>query len=243
MNVSLSDLLAEALNLHRNTAEAIVSVISKAPAHQTMRNDTIRVGKRVLTVLSGKICEIKCHVRSWPEGGTMLFEPALESVLPEGLELFPALDDVPPGASKAVKIPVCNSTKHDIFLSPRTVLGCIEEIIDSRPVHLGSSSQQPAKSNSDTHVCTAQVGPTSNNSERISSSSESHSQQKWHPPVSLDRLDQRQQEVVRQMLHEESDVFARGEGDIGCIPNLQLKINVVDDNPVQKCYNSIPKPL
>lgn len=237
-SVSLSDLLADALKLHRNTAEAIVSVISKAPAQETMRKETIRVGKRGLTVLSGKICEIKCHVRSWPEGGTMLFEPTLESVLPEGLELFPALVDVPPGACKVVKIPVCNSTKHDIFLSPRTVLGCIEEIIDSRPVHLGSSSRQPAKSNSDT-----QVGPMSNTSERTSSSSESHTQQKWHPPVSLDHLDQQQQEVVRQMLHEESDVFARGEGDIGCIPNLQLKINVVDDNPVQKCYNSIPKPL
>lgn len=45
------------------------------------------------------------------------------------------------------------------------------------------------------------------------------------------------------MLFEESDVFAQGEGDIGCIPNLQLKINVVDNNPIQKCYNSIPKPL
>ncbi len=89
----------------------------------------------------------------------MLFEPTLGSVLPEGLELFPALVDVPPGASKAVKIPVCNSTKHDIFLSPRTVLGCIEEIIDSRPVNLCPSSQPPVKSNSNTHVSTAQVGP------------------------------------------------------------------------------------
>jgi len=45
------------------------------------------------------------------------------------------------------------------------------------------------------------------------------------------------------MLFEESDVFARGEGDIGCISNLQLKIKVTDDNPVQKYYNLIPKPL
>lgn len=45
------------------------------------------------------------------------------------------------------------------------------------------------------------------------------------------------------MLFEESDVFAQGEGDIGCIPNFQLKINVVDNNPVQKYYNSMPKPL
>ncbi len=51
-------------------------------------------------------------------------------------------------------------------------------------------------------------------------------------PVSLDHLEQQQQEVVHQMLFEESDVFTRREGDIGCIPNLQLKINVVDNSPV-----------
>lgn len=160
----------------------------------------------------------------------MLFEPTLESVLPEGLELFPALVDVPPGASKAVRIPVCNSTKHDIFLSLRTVLGCMEEIVDSRPVNLCSSSQQSA--NSDTHLCTTQVNPTSCTSARMSGSPESHTQENWHPPVNLEHLDQQQQEIVHQMLFEDSDVFARGEGDIGCIPNLQLKINVVDNNPV-----------
>lgn len=106
-----------------------------------------------------------------------------------------------------------------------------------------SSFQQSATPNSNTHVCTAQVGPTSNISERSTNSAGSQAQTKWHPPVNLDHLDQQQQEVVHQMLYEESDVFARGEEDIGCIPNLQLKISVVDDNPVQKCYNSIPKPL
>lgn len=45
------------------------------------------------------------------------------------------------------------------------------------------------------------------------------------------------------MLYEESDVFAREEGDIGCIPGLQLKINTTDNSPVQKTYNSIPRPL
>ncbi|KAK7907641.1 hypothetical protein WMY93_016253 [Mugilogobius chulae] len=51
------------------------------------------------------------------------------------------------------------------------------------------------------------------------------------------------QETVRQMLYEQSDVFAREEGDIGCIPGLQLKINTTDNTPVQKSYNSIPRPL
>ena len=46
----------------------------------------------------------------------------------------------------------------------------------------------------------------------------------------MDHLDEQQQEAVREMLHEESDVFARGEGDIGLfIPNLNLKVIVVDN--------------
>lgn len=45
------------------------------------------------------------------------------------------------------------------------------------------------------------------------------------------------------MLYDESDVFARDEGDIGCIPNLKLRINLKDETSVQKHYNSIPKPL
>lgn len=45
------------------------------------------------------------------------------------------------------------------------------------------------------------------------------------------------------MLFEESDVFTKGGGDIGCVPGLNLTIRLCDDTPVQKSYSSIPKPL
>lgn len=48
----------------------------------------------------------------------------------------------------------------------------------------------------------------------------------WHPSVNLDHLEEEQQEVVKKMLHEESKAFARGEDDIGCIPNLQMVISL-----------------
>lgn len=236
-SVSLSDLLAEALKLHRDTAETIVSVVNETPTCQQTRNEMIRLGKRRLTVPSGQICQVKCHIRDWSEEGTMLFEPALKRDVPNGLDLFPALINVPPGASKTVKI------KHDIFLPPRTALGCIEGIIDSRPMDFGPPYQQPGQSSTDTYTCTMQGSQASHSSARANSIPETYTSKKWHPPVNLEHLDQQQQEVVRQMLFEESDVFARGEGDVGCIPNLHLKINVTDNNPVQKCYSSIPKPL
>lgn len=40
-----------------------------------------------------------------------------------------------------------------------------------------------------------------------------------------------------------STAFAKDDADIGCIPGLQLRINLRDDTPVQKSYYAIPKPL
>lgn len=45
------------------------------------------------------------------------------------------------------------------------------------------------------------------------------------------------------MLYEESNAFGRAGNDLGCIPNLQMVINLKDNVPVQRAYTSIPKPL
>ncbi|RXN11579.1 Retrovirus-related Pol poly from transposon [Labeo rohita] len=65
----------------------------------------------------------------------------------------------------------------------------------------------------------------------------------WHLPVDLSHLKSSDQTVVKQLLYEESAVFARNENDIGNIPSLQMTLNLKDDIPVQKAYTSIPKPL
>lgn len=57
---------------------------------------------------------------------------------------------------------------------------------------------------------------------------------KWHPPADLSHLAEDEQKIVKEMLFELSDVFAWDNTDIGCIPDLQLKICLKDDTPVQK---------
>ncbi|RCU34996.1 hypothetical protein DVA81_18370, partial [Acinetobacter baumannii] len=64
----------------------------------------------------------------------MLFQPNLVSNCPEGLDLVPALVDVPSMSTKMVKIPIQISTKHDIYLTKRTVLGTLEAVIEEKPV-------------------------------------------------------------------------------------------------------------
>ena len=45
------------------------------------------------------------------------------------------------------------------------------------------------------------------------------------------------------MLREEYESFSSSERDIGCIPDLEMEINLKNSQPVQKKYTSIPRPL
>lgn len=101
--------------------EALVSALQVLTPDETAQECSVRTGKRGVTIPAGQICEVRCRVREWPGGGAMLFPPNLVSNCPEGLELFPALVDVPRGSkiTQIVKIPVQNPTKHDIYLTKR----------------------------------------------------------------------------------------------------------------------------
>ncbi len=61
--------------------------------------------------------------------------------------------------------------------------------------------------------------------------------------LDLSGLTTQQQIRVREMLAEEKGVFSKSDDDIGCIDELELKLNMKDQTPVQKTYNSIPRPL
>lgn len=140
--------------------------------------------------------------------------------------------DVPNGASKVVKISVLNSTQHDIYLPARTVMGTITLVSEVLPLTpCGGAGEENNQKESMVHV--NQLTQVDNRSQLPVDKTV-----RWHPPVDLEHLPKQQQERVLQMLYDESDVFVHDDGDIGCIPNLKLKINLKDDTPVQKCYNS-----
>lgn len=222
--VDITAILKEAMSLSEQTVETLISILQILSPDETPSPCPVRVGKKGLTIPAGQICEVRCRVRAWPQGGTMLFEPSLENNCPEGLDPLPTLVDVPSGSSKIAKIPLQNFTKHDIYLPQRTILGTIEGISEVKPItHSPSNPKQ-------TNSCTAQT-------------CSALIREKWHPPIDLSHLEEDEQNIAREMLYEESDVFAKDDADIGCIPNLKLKIQLNDETPVQKRYNAIPKPL
>ena len=48
---------------------------------------------------------------------------------------------------------------------------------------------------------------------------------------------------MKAMLREVYASFASSEKDIGCIPDLEMEINLKDHQPVQTKYTSVPNPL
>lgn len=132
---NLTIMLSKAMNVRQGIANNIVNdVVQLADSEEMWDSCVVKVGKKRLTVKRGKLCEVKCRIRGGPEGGVMPFEPLPEWPVQDGLELFPTVVDVPNGVSKVVKIPVLNSTQHDIYLPARTVLGTITPVSEVLPL-------------------------------------------------------------------------------------------------------------
>ena len=56
-------------------------------------------------------------------------------------------------------------------------------------------------------------------------------------------LNQAQKEKAKSMLWHERDAFGRHPNDIGSVKELELELHTTDEVPVQRRYNSIPRPL
>ncbi|KAL0183886.1 hypothetical protein M9458_019582, partial [Cirrhinus mrigala] len=145
-----------------------------------------------------------------------------------------------------VIIHVTNISKVDIMLASRMILGRVQHVkaiypADTHPAIVTSDW------NSSNGGGVARI-VTTENRDVTSLYSTDHTGQKvnkklWDPPVSIDHLTSEQQRKLQQMLREESEVFAKDEDDVGCIPSLQLKIRLSDMTPVKRTYVSVPKPL
>ena len=152
-----------------------------------------------------------------------MFEPVPDVSLPECLSLSNTLIWLPKGSSCKVNIPVYNSGNSDIMLHRKTMLGHLVLVDSLTPVE--REKQAP--------VCVESINP-----ELVKSVHE-----KWDPPIDISHLSESQQNVVREMLREESAAFSQNDSDFGCIPNLKMNIKLTDNNPVHRAYSAIPRPL
>ena len=67
----------------------------------------------------------------------------------------------------------------------------------------------------------------------------------WEPEIDLScsGLTTEKEEKVRTLLKEECDAFSKNDQDVGCAPDLQMKIELTDNQSVHSSYYACPGPL
>lgn len=221
----LVTLLHNAICVSPEKAKAIVSFIQTV--EPSMSQGRLRSGEKDMIIPAGQVTWVRCGVPSTMNtpDGLVLFE-ADESCQPlEQPDLGTGLVEVQNPVKPYVTIAVGNNTKHDVTLPRKIALGTLQHIERIVDAELSDKSAPTVTVNEVTSQPAEPTPPF------------------WHPPVNLDHLVEKQQEVVKRMLYEESKAFARDGNDIGCNTSLQMVINLKDDIPVQRTYTSIPKPL
>lgn len=204
-------------HLRKNKAKTFIEAVSVGQTcEHNVRTENVRI-----SVPKCSSMQIKCQVQALPfrEDKTLIFQPHENPQWPEGLE-FCDIVSVEADTAPKINISLQNPTKH-ITLYGRTIIGTVQSVGSVYPASIFKTDHAPTAS---IHHVQAQ-----------SSSESTLTNDQWHPPVDLIHLNERQRQIVSQMLREESESFSRSD-DIGCVENLQMNISLKDHKPVSRTY-------
>ncbi len=227
---AVSNILGGAVrNLGHQQADKLVHLIQMNESDELC---SVTSGRKDRVVPRRSNVGIQCHARAGPveRKMTVLFEPDVQSQWPEGLQVDESVVTLSPGNSCPVTIRVINRMDHTLVLKRRTLLGQLQLVRSVMPMSPSTLAEWSTPQSSHT---------TKVNAVGISTSC----QDKWIPPVDLSHLPPPQRAEVKTLLREESAAFARDGEDLGCIEHLQMTIQLEDQQPVQKTYTSVPRPL
>lgn len=197
----------------------------------------VRMGRQKEVIPAGQSKAVKCFVRTGPLQSTqeVIFTPSENSPWPDGTTIAENIVTLNKGTGSRITVPVTNNTRHDVILSPRTVLGQVQTVKAIYPVEA-----RPVKKENLCHPESAAGSPeVSSDPLCFNGENEEH----WDPPVPLNHLPPAQRLKAKEMLREECKAFSKDDQDVGSIPSLQLKIRLTDNTPVRRTYISVPKPL
>lgn len=166
-----------------------------------------------------------------------MLEPNEDMLWSAGLQVKQQLVQLPSEDKATITVVIENNTDNDIRLQNRIVFGWLyavkhlEEKVTPTALESQNESGDLQKDDQVERYQTTTVKECNESKQE---------KQLWDPPIDFSHLTSEQQQKVRQMLREESEIFARDDCDTGCIPDLQMKIRVKYDIPVAKTYNAIP---
>uniref|UniRef100_A0A8C5PSX6 ribonuclease H n=1 Tax=Leptobrachium leishanense TaxID=445787 RepID=A0A8C5PSX6_9ANUR len=241
-SASVIQMMSRAFSVTAKTAETMLGLMHTSAT--SYDEGIVRTGQKKIVLPANQTTFIhaRAHVGVQTKDQEMIFVPSELCPLPEGVIISEVVVDVCKGSPIYVPIPIGNTTKHDITLDQRCLLGHLQTVKAVYP-----AAVQPVR---DRELQREQISHHSNNvlkppevEVKKRANSGGRSNQRWDPPVNVDHLSEAQQQAVRHVLREECHAFAFDDDDIGCIPSLNMHITLKDTTPVQKTYMSVPKPL
>ncbi len=140
----------------------------------------VRTRKEPVNIQKHTVVQIQCLVKvpHVKQDTVLLFEPHVNPMYPDGLELFDTLLILEKGTRPIITISVQNETHHDITLSGRTELGTLQPVKSVLPI----SNAQCETTASVTRVLPGTTEGDGNTD-------------RWDPPVDVSHLTLPQQQV------------------------------------------------
>ena len=210
--------------------QALISLIRTTNSDELC---LVKSTKKPHTVPAGETVHLPCRANTGPihRKTPVIFEPDELATWPSGLAVHESLTTVKEGDATIFSVPVTNNTNLDITLPGRVVLWRLHLVRSVTPVEVRFKDPETPtpceESPCNQYTPAEQI-------ERILS---------CLPEVDLSGLSAEQKEQAKQLLVEEADAFATSDDDVGCISELEMDIRLTSDQPVQKNYISIPRPL
>ena len=229
-------------NIHENDASQLINFI------KTINSDAfcvVKSAKQDVVIPKGTTVPVPCRANTGGVTAAMpvLFEPDKEARWPTGLTVQETLTTVNKGKLAILDIQVSNNTMHNIVLPRRTLLGRLQlvRLVTEVDVKLQESVHQES-GNKQKQESGKREDNQPTKSQKINDPQHKRGNSRTSE-VELSDLTSEQQCIAKEMLSQEADAFTTDENDIGCIPELKMRINLKDKRPVEKNYIAIPRPL
>ena len=192
---------------------------------------TIPAGKRVL---------VKCRLKALTSDKeqTVYFSPNL-TASDEDLTFSETVSQLRRGRTNYVTVDVMNLTTMERTLHKGRMMGCVQSVAAVIPMVKMFDTSKKRERVVETGAVESRIG-----SGESGESGEAGNVKEWDVSmVDLSHLSEEQQKMLREVLEEEKEVFAKSEEDIGDVAGLQMPIHLVDEVPVTAAYRKIPPNL
>ena len=218
--------------------QTVSGFIASLQASASERLSSVNVLKKGIVVKAGSIQTLSCKIESLvvDERTPVVFEPEVDELLPDGIQFHSSLLHLRKGVNTRVSVSVINNTDKDVILHGRLQIGEIQLVTSVTPVQV-----EEMKGN----VNKVEVGAVGIRKDVDEDEKIDKTDILWETINEMDMsmLTVEETRKARQMLWENRKAFAFNSNDIGNAEDLKLELKTFDEQPVQRTYSNIPRPL